>query len=172
VAVDARQFEPDIPDDFTPHQMNNFQQPSYSEQGFIEALELAAEFTGHYPDGLSHDSLRSLAMEITQAAATGDSPAAQQWREQIKAAGSKEAALRMGQERMMKLMSLTMFNLLLAQQQKDPVYHGNLVTPADADLPLMRWKAGEGEYRVIFGDLHAETVTADVLAELEAALPQ
>ncbi|UCD50111.1 MAG: zf-HC2 domain-containing protein [Phycisphaerales bacterium] len=172
VAVHASQFEPDIPDDFTPHQMNNFRQPSYSEQGFIEALQLAVEFTGHYPDGLSHDSLRSLTMEITQAITTGDSPAAQQWREQIKAAGSKEAAIRMGQERMMKLTSLTMFNLLLAGQQKDPVYHGDVVTPADVELPLMRWKAADGQYRVIFGDLHAETVSADLLAELEAALPQ
>jgi len=36
----------------------------------------------------------------------------------------------------------------------------------------MRWKVSDGQYRVIFGDLHAETVTAEVLAELEAALPQ
>ncbi|MCP4222724.1 MAG: hypothetical protein GY773_05215 [Actinomycetia bacterium] len=59
-------------------------------------------------------------MEITEAITTGDSPAAQQWREQIKAAGSKDAAIRMGQERMMKLMSLTMFNLVLAGQQGRP----------------------------------------------------
>jgi len=34
----------------------------------------------------------------------------------------------------------------------------------------MRWKITDNEYRVIFGDLHAETVTPEKLAELEAAL--
>jgi hypothetical protein len=171
VAV-AGQFEPDIPEDFTAHEMDNFQMPSYSEQGFIEALELAAEFTGHYPAGIDHDGLRELTTEISQAITTSDSPAAQQWRQQIKSAGSKEAAIRMGQQRMMKLTSLTMFNMLLANQQAEPVYHGDVVTPDDAELPLMRWRLSSTEYRVIFGDLHTETVTAEVLVELEAALPQ
>ena len=80
--------------------------------------------------------------------------------------------MRASQGRFMKLMSLTMFPLMLAGQGAEPVYHGDIVTPDDVDLPLMRWKASDGEYRVIFGDLHAETVTADVLADLEATLPQ
>ena len=37
---------------------------------------------------------------------------------------------------------------------------------------LLRWKTGDNEYRVIFGDLHAETVDAETLARLEAALPK
>jgi hypothetical protein len=36
----------------------------------------------------------------------------------------------------------------------------------------MRWKVSDKEYRVIFGDLHAETVTPEKLAELEKALPK
>jgi hypothetical protein len=36
----------------------------------------------------------------------------------------------------------------------------------------MRWKVSDKEYRVIFGDLHTQTVTAEKLAELEAALPK
>jgi hypothetical protein len=34
----------------------------------------------------------------------------------------------------------------------------------------MRWKTSDNEYRVIFGDLRAETDTAEKLAELEAGL--
>ena len=90
----------------------------------------------------------------------------------IEQAGSKEKAIQLGQQRMMKITSLPMFHVILAGQQKDPVYHGDVVTPDDADLPLMRWKVSHDEYRVIFGDLHAETVTAEALEELEAALPQ
>ena len=41
-----------------------------------------------------------------------------------------------------------------------------------AELPLMRWRVSDDEYRVIFGDLHVETVSADTLATLEAALPK
>ena len=37
---------------------------------------------------------------------------------------------------------------------------------------LLRWKVSENEYRVVFGDLHAETVSPEKLAELERALPK
>jgi len=36
----------------------------------------------------------------------------------------------------------------------------------------MRWKVSDNEYRVIYGDLHAETVTPEKLSELENALPK
>jgi hypothetical protein len=52
------------------------------------------------------------------------------------------------------------------------VYYGNVVTPKDADKVLMRWKLSDNEYRVIFGDLHAETVSPERLAELEKSLPK
>ena len=62
---------------------------------------------------------------------------------------------------------LSTFNSLLIQGKKEPVYHGDIVTPQDFDKVLMRWKLSDNEYRVIFGGLHTETVTSDVLAELE-----
>jgi len=34
----------------------------------------------------------------------------------------------------------------------------------------MRWSISDNEYRVIFGDLRAENVTAEELAELEKSL--
>jgi hypothetical protein len=36
----------------------------------------------------------------------------------------------------------------------------------------MRWKLSDSEYRVIFGDLHAQTVTPEALAELEKNVPK
>ena len=172
VPVTAADFEPQIPDDFTTHEMDGMKMPSYSEQGFIEALQVVVEFTGRYPEKLDHDTLQDLNTTIAQVLRDGDSPAAQQFREQVKNAGSKDAAMRFSMEYMMRLTSLPMFNMVLAGQQKDPVYHGDVVTPDDIELPLMRWKLSDTEYRVIFGDLHAETVTTDILAELEAALPE
>jgi len=174
--VDASTFEPEIPAGFTADRMDGTQMPSFSEKGFIEVLQMAVDFTGHYPKAVDSNSLRQLPMEIAESMTTSDRPAAQQWREELKqfkdAGGSKEAAIRAGQERMMKLMALNMFPMILNQQQMDPVYRGDVVTPSDIELPLMRWKLSDNEYRVIFGDLHAETVDAATLATLEAALPK
>jgi hypothetical protein len=64
------------------------------------------------------------------------------------------------------------FYQTLVQQKKDPAYYGKVVKPGDAAQVLLRWKTGDNEYRVIFGDLHAETVDAEALAKLEAALPK
>ena len=172
IPVDASEFEPDIPEDFTANQMDGTQMPSFSEQGMIEALQMAAEFAGRYPETLDTGALQKLIEEIGETLTTSDSPAAQRFREEARSAGSPQEAARRGARKFTKLMTLTMFPLMLGQQGAEPLYHGDVVTPDDAALPLMRWKTGDNEYRVIFGDLHAETVAGETLAELEAALPQ
>jgi outer membrane lipoprotein-sorting protein len=60
----------------------------------------------------------------------------------------------------------------LVRQKKDVAYYGDKVTAEDSTKVLIRWKTSDNEYRVIFGDLHAETVTPEKLADLEAALPK
>ncbi len=168
IPVAASEFEPDIPADFTADEKDGTQMPSISADGMIEALGIVADFTGGYPASLDIGALQQVMKDL----ATADTPAAQQYREQIKAVGSKEAAVAMGEQHMMKLMVLVTFPRILGTQQADPAYHGDVVTPDDVDLPLMRWKVAGDKYQVIFGDLHTETVTAEALAELEAALPQ
>jgi hypothetical protein len=49
----------------------------------------------------------------------------------------------------------------------DAAYYGKTVTPADKSKVLLRWKLDDGRYEVIFGDLHAATVTAEELRRLE-----
>jgi hypothetical protein len=56
-----------------------------------------------------------------------------------------------------------MFYKELAKEGKEPVYYGDTVTAADGDAVLMRWKISDDEYRVIFGDLTVENVSAAVL---------
>jgi outer membrane lipoprotein-sorting protein len=46
-------------------------------------------------------------------------------------------------------------------------YYGKIVGPKDKDKVLLRWKLDDGRYEVIFGDLRAETVTAERLWALE-----
>jgi outer membrane lipoprotein-sorting protein len=172
VAVDAAEFEPDIPEDFTASPVDGMQAPSFSEQGMIDALQLCADFAQRYPEKLDTDSVQEITKEITASLTTGDSPAAQQFREEARSAGSPLKAGMQAGQRFMKLMTLGMFPLMLAGQGAEPVYHGDIVTPSDATLPLMRWKTADNEYRVIFGDLHAATVTGEELTVLEAALPK
>ncbi len=49
----------------------------------------------------------------------------------------------------------------------DAAYYGKTVSPNDKDQVLVRWKLDDGQYEVIFGDLRAETVTADRVRTLE-----
>ena len=58
------------------------------------------------------------------------------------------------------------FNRVL-QANPDVAYYGKTVGPKDKDKVLLRWKLDDGRYQVIFGDLRAETVTAEKLRVLE-----
>jgi len=49
----------------------------------------------------------------------------------------------------------------------DAAYYGKTVGLKDKDRVLLRWKLDDGRYEVIFGDLRAETVTAEQLRALE-----
>jgi len=55
----------------------------------------------------------------------------------------------------------------LRAYNSDAAYYGKTVGPADKDKVLLRWKLDDGRYEVIFGDLRAETVTAERLRALE-----
>jgi outer membrane lipoprotein-sorting protein len=56
----------------------------------------------------------------------------------------------------------------LQRDYPECVYRGKTVTSNDAGKVLLRWKLDDGQYRVIYGDLKAETVTAGRLKQLEA----
>ncbi len=81
----------------------------------------------------------------------------------------------MQQELMNKTMQLQgpfIFYQKLLQDGNDPAYYGKDVTPGDANAVLMRWKISDDTYRVIFGDLSVENVSAEQLKEMEQAAQQ
>ena len=55
----------------------------------------------------------------------------------------------------------------LVCEKKDVIYFGDKVTPKDKDKILIRWKIKKDKYRVIFGNLDAEDVSSEILAEFE-----
>jgi outer membrane lipoprotein-sorting protein len=58
---------------------------------------------------------------------------------------------------------------VILRDNPDAAYHGATVGPKDADKVLFRWKLDDGRYQVLYGNLRAETVTAERLRELERA---
>ena len=167
VSVDAAEFEPVIPDDYTSLASEPLQMPAMNEETAIQGLRLFAEFRGRYPEKLDIMSLMSQMREIQK----GDAPAARQLREENKDLTQEERVKKLV-DIMTPIQGIGTFYMLLGQDKKDPAYYGEFVTPEDVDQVLLRWKVSDNEYRVIFGGLHAETVTADTLAELEKTLPR
>ncbi len=168
VSVDASEFEPVIPEDFTTVTSQPMKIPAMNEETALRGLETFAELTGRYPEKLDIATLMSVTKDLVKTHGA-----------KIDAGGAPEAAARQKdeyvakvQEKLMPIMSISRFYMTLVQDQKHPAYYGDIVGPDDVDQVLMRWQVSDTEYRVIFGSLHAETVSAEVLAELEKTLPK
>lgn len=168
VSVDASEFEPVIPEDFTTVTSRPMKIPAMNEETTLQGLEAFAEITGRYPEKLDIVTLMSVTKDLAKAHgakidAAGDTEAA---------AGQTDEYVTKVQEKLMPIMSIGRFYTTLVQDQKHPAYYGDIVGPDDADQVLMRWQVSDTEYRVIFGSLHTETVSTEVLAELEKTLPK
>ena len=75
-------------------------------------------------------------------------------------------------ERIFSIRSACQFFDQLAAADRDVAYYGNEVSLIDADCVLLRWRTDEGDYQVVFGDLHTERVAAQRLSQLEARFPR
>jgi hypothetical protein len=78
----------------------------------------------------------------------------------------------MQQELMNKTMQLqgpALFYNKLVLDGNDPAYYGKDVNAGDSNSVLMSWKISDDTYRVIYGDLTAENVTAEQLRQMEEA---
>lgn len=60
----------------------------------------------------------------------------------------------------------------LAYQNRDVVYYGDSSDTKDPNTVLIHWKMPDGNYRVIFADLHTEIVTGEKLIKLQADMLQ
>lgn len=161
VLVDAAEFEPVIPDDYTRKADIPVKRPAATEENVIKALKLFADLSGNYPGRPNW-----LANRQWSAFEKSDTPAARRLQEEIKGLTEDEKANRL-RDALQPLKGLYRLYRVLKVDGKRPAYYGMTVTPKDADKVLMQWKVSDNEYRVIFGDLRAKTVTAEALAELE-----
>jgi hypothetical protein len=147
-------FEPNIPDDYTLHGEIDI---SDNEGAAIKGLRIFAELVGGlYPRNLD---LMTASLEASKAvqAEIADDP---NWDPNMPV--SKEQI-----EKTTVIQATCRFYAKIIEDYNDVVYYGEKITPEDSDLVLLRWKISDTEYRVIFGDLTAENVSAEQLAELE-----
>jgi len=152
IELDPSLFEPVIPEDY--ELMAEVEMPDVGGEKAVEGLRLFAELTGgSYPGDMG---MMTAIKEISGAMRQelGTEPNAMPSRETM--------------EKMMKIQMVCMFYAQLVQEDKDPAYYGDVVTTEFGHAVLMRWKTDDDEYRVIFGDLTIEDVTAEELAELES----
>jgi len=183
VSVDVAEFDPVIPDDYTSLTTAPAKMPAMNEEALLKGLRLCVELNSpSYPDTLSMESMTQIMQQYQQVMQglqeSGDKEAVKEFMAKLTGIDlsqekpGKEQIVQVVTHLMEKAQGPSLFYSTLVLDQKDPAYHGKTVTPQDADQVLIRWKVSDSEYRVIFGDLRAETVSTDTLTELEKALPQ
>jgi tetratricopeptide (TPR) repeat protein/outer membrane lipoprotein-sorting protein len=164
IPVDAGEFEPVIPEDFTPFAPEAVKMPGMSEEAAVEGLKFFAEIVGRYPEKLNLSNLMqefSAIRDIENLTNAG-----LKLKEQLNQT-SEDGKMKQAMEMMLKVQSVGMFYMTLIQDKKEPAYYGRSVEPDDAEKVLLRWKIADEQYRVIFGDLSASDISAEELAELE-----
>ncbi|MCP4709503.1 MAG: SUMF1/EgtB/PvdO family nonheme iron enzyme, partial [Planctomycetes bacterium] len=150
----AEDFKPNIPADYKPSGI--YEGVSDTEESAILGLKGFAELSdGKYPS--------SLALSIANREARGA-----RWNKIFHAAGGvAREATQQEKQQFLGHKNICHFYAKLLYGANDVAYYGKTVIVGDADQVLLRWRLEDGQYRVIFGDLHTENVDAQRLTELE-----
>ena len=164
IAVNESDFEPNIPQDY-----NNisFKQniPPITEETAINGLKLFMNLKGKYPEKVTPDTLQPQVVMLKGAQDKmefhNENPEEQANYQTIKNMDISNT-----------IQGMALFCIMLNQEKKDLAYYGERVSPGDAGYVLMRWKVSDFDYRVIFGDLRAETIPFETLVQLEQNLPE
>ena len=150
------------------------EEPEPSEKEKVKKMQEQVDKHAEEHGGLSPQEKLKMMKELIDKDVEDE---AKSWRkEEVKREQEQSKEIREQTEetadKLKPLHDTVIFYMMLTPQKRDPAYYGKTVTPKDADKVLMRWKVSDGQYRVIFGSLHAETVDAQTLAELEKDLPK
>jgi hypothetical protein len=176
--LDAAIFEPNIPSDYT--MTAETKMPAQDEASTIEGFRCFSEITkGKYPasiETMTQDGVNSFTRSFSESIQKSlfkdiniadSNMTMQQFYE--KAKNMSEAMQPEIMRLNFKLQGPTQFYNKLTQEGKDPVYYGKDVKAGDANSVLMSWKVSDNTYRVIYGNLSAENVTAEKLKQMEQA---
>ena len=168
--LDPAIFEPNIPSDYT--MTAEMKMPAQDEAGAVEGFRCFSEMTkGKYPNSIK--TIMKEGMDIyTQSMQQSIQESIVKDMNIVPGAQLSEAMQPEIMSSQMKLQGPINFYNKLTQQGKEPVYYGKDVNAGDANLVLMSWKLSDDTYKVIYGDLTAENVTAEELKEMKEAAQQ
>ena len=124
--------------------------PAANEATLVAGLKLFAEMAGEYPEELDSTFIvgRFAGVLAAKALVSGK-------------ADSAEGLYGTAANQSMKLAAGCQFYQQLVRDSARPEYFGADVTPGDAKAMLVRWQLKDGQQRVIYGDLRAETVAGE-----------
>jgi hypothetical protein len=152
IKIDPARLKPEIPDDYELVAQGKWESGKEGEE-IIEVLRLFVEFAnGKYPASLKTMTVANAIAPALKTKFSADS-----------AKPSKELIARLMKVDMVGTMYTT-----LEKDGKDPAYYGDRVSAESPQAVLFRWKIDDDTYRVVFGDLSTEDVSADKLIQLEA----
>lgn len=147
-------FVPDIPADY--ELIADIELDSEDEDKLVKGLRDFAELTGgRYPSSLTlmtANQEAGLAL-LVKRRMKGIARNVQPSKEEI--------------EKVVSIQNSCLFYAELVKE-KEPAYYGDKVTTEFSHAVLLSWKLAEDQYRVLFGDLTFETVSAERLDELES----
>lgn len=124
--------------------------PPLNEETLLAGLKMFADYAGRYPPSLDP---MSVSAQIGIAATMSGKMA-------TKAADPLDNVLTGDfMNDVMKISVACAFVQTLVAEGRSPEYFGDVVTPDDADDVLLKWRQPDGSFRIIYGDLRAETVT-------------
>jgi hypothetical protein len=151
IEIEPALLKPEIPDDYELMAQGKWDTGNEGQE-IIEVLRLFVEFVdGKYPASLK-----------TMTVAKAIAPALRKKFPPGSPEPSKELIARL-----MKVDMVGMMYTALEKDGKDPAYYGDKVSAESPEAVLFRWKINDDTYRVVFGDLSTEDVSAEKLAELE-----
>lgn len=140
--LDPKLFEPDIPANYT---RLDAEMPAMDESTLINGLSKFADKTGKYPTEMN---MGRIVGELIFASA----------KEML---GGKKLDSQVQAQESLEIGAACVFYMQLQEKGCSAEYHGKAVKPGQADAVLLRWKLPDGQWRVIYGDLRAETIPAD-----------
>ena len=149
--LDAADFAPVIPADY--RLLANVDVSGTEESAIVGLRGYAQLCDGKYPSSLA---IMTASQEISEVL-----------RAKMVAEGAEREPTLEEVQQILGIQATCLFAGELIGDDIEVAYYGESVTAADVDKVLLRWQTGEDEYRVIFGDLRAETVDGERLAELE-----
>jgi hypothetical protein len=131
--LDVELFDTAMPAGYT---RVDTQMPAHDEATLIKGLGLYARQTGQYPS------------ELSMARVVGG----------LIASGGANGAQPLTHQESLEVGAGVVFYMELAAGGRSPEYFGKTVLPGQKDAVLVRWKTEDGQWRVVYGDLRAETI--------------